>query len=112
MVAWLGITLVSFSESKAQNVKGTITCGGTGVEGVAVSDGYEVVTTNAAGEYSFTSQKRNGYVFFSLPGGYEPEVKDGFAPKIWARLSTDVDEVETHNFKLKKVDNHPGRLGM
>ena len=106
----IGILGCSLVMSKAQNVKGTITCNGAGVPGVAVSDGYEVVTTNEDGEYSFTSKKTNGYVFYSLPGGYEPEVKDGFAPKIWEKLSTKIDEIETHDFRLKKVNNDKHRL--
>ena len=47
----------------AVNVSGTITCDGQGVAGVAVSDGYEIVLTDADGHYAMSSGKKNGYVF-------------------------------------------------
>lgn len=47
----------------AANISGSITCGGKGVPGVVVSDGYAFATTNAQGHYVLTSDKKNGYVF-------------------------------------------------
>ena len=92
--------------SNAQNINGRITCDGAGVQGVAVSDGYVVTLTDADGNYSFTSQKKNGYVFYTLPRGYEPTTSYNFIPKFWEQLSsTDVSATETHNFTLHKVDN-------
>lgn len=92
--------------SNAQNINGRITCDGAGVQGVAVSDGYVVTLTDADGNYSFTSQKKNGYVFYTLPRGYEPTTSYNFIPKFWEQLSsTDVNATETHNFTLHKVDN-------
>lgn len=90
----------------AQNISGRITCDGTGVAGVPVSDGYVVTLTDADGHYSFTSQKKNGYVFYTLPRGYEPQTSYNFIPKFWQQLtSTDVNTAETHDFTLKKADN-------
>ncbi len=89
----------------AQTVTGHITCDGKGVAGVPVSDGYVVTTTDANGAYSFTSAKKNGYVFYTLPGGYEPEVRNGYDPVFWAALDESTTETETHDFKLTKVDN-------
>lgn len=89
----------------AQTVTGHITCDGKGVAGVPVSDGYVVTTTDANGAYSFTSAKKNGYVFYTLPSGYEPEVTHGFCPAFWAALDASNTTTETHDFTLKKVDN-------
>ena len=90
----------------ATNVSGTITCDGQGVAGVAVSDGYEVVLTDADGHYAMSSGKKNGYVFYTLPGGYEPMLADCFNPKFWAPLDTDDTGVsEVHDFALRRVDN-------
>ena len=50
----------------AQNVTGTVTCGGAGVSGVAVSDGINVVTTDKQGRYALQTDKANGYVFISF----------------------------------------------
>ena len=90
----------------ATNVSGTIICDGQGVAGVAVSDGYEVVLTDADGHYAMYSGKKNGYVFYTLPGGYEPMLADGFKPQFWAPLDTDDPGVsEVHDFELQRVDN-------
>ena len=100
------LALVGASLCAAQNVSGTITCAGVGVADVAVSDGSVVVLTDANGRYSFTSDKRSGYVFYSLPGGYEPVLKKGFNPQFWASFtSSDVAVHEEHSFTLNRVDN-------
>lgn len=102
----LTLGLVAPALCAAQNVSGTITCAGVGVADVAVSDGSIVVLTDANGRYSFTSDKHSGYVFYSLPGGYEPTLSHGFNPVFWAPFNTSdpaVDEV--HSFSLRRVDN-------
>ena len=97
--------LVTLSAS-AHNLTGRITCDGRGVKGVTVSDGDEVTQTDKGGYYALQSQKRNGYVFYSLPRGYEPELQDGFNPQFWAALKTpDVSASEVHDFQLNKVKN-------
>ncbi|MCQ2290668.1 MAG: calcineurin-like phosphoesterase family protein [Muribaculaceae bacterium] len=83
------------------NIKGTIHCNGNGVSNVYVSDGQNWAITNAQGKYSLQSQKKNGYIFYILPGGYAPEMsKDGFSPKFWAPLSSDTKKDETHDFNI------------
>ena len=82
------LMLLGTAVSAAHNVSGTITCDGQGVAGVAVSDGYEIVITDTHGYYAMTSNKVNGYVFYTLPGGYEPMQADGFNPQFWAPLDS------------------------
>ena len=90
----------------AHNVSGRVTCNGNGVAAVAVSDGIEVVLTDAQGHYAMTSTKKNGYVFYTLPGGYEPMLQDGFMPQFWTKLdSPDTSVEEVHDFALRRVDN-------
>lgn len=90
----------------AHNVSGTVTCDGQGVAGVAVSDGHNIVLTDAEGRYAMTSDKERGYVFYTLPGGYEPLLDDGFNPKFWAPLrSEDVNVAEVHDFELRRMPN-------
>ena len=113
-ILWLAVWalfLGSTSGALAQNITGKITCGGVGVKGIPVSDGDVIVTTDSNGKYSMTSQKRNGYVFYTLPSGYEPQVKDGFSPQIWALLtSTSTSVSEVHNFVLTKRNNDKFRM--
>ena len=52
-------------------VYGIVSCEGKGVPGVQVSDGYNIVVTDKDGVYQLPSQKANGYVFITIPSGYE-----------------------------------------
>ena len=100
------VLLLGTAVCAAHNVSGTITCDGQGVAGVAVSDGYEVVVTDNTGFYAISSNKLNGYVFYTLPGGYEPLLADGFNPQFWSPLDThDTCVEEVHDFVLRRVDN-------
>lgn len=101
----LEITDVEYPDA---NVTGTITCDGAGVAGVTVSDGYAFAVTDNAGRYALASNKKNGYVFYTLPSGYEPETEDnGWQIRNYAHLAApgDVSAVETHDFALRRVDN-------
>ena len=56
-------------------VKGYVECEGRGVEGVVVSDGFNVVKTDAEGRYWLkTKLSRSEFVMISTPRGYDPEV--------------------------------------
>lgn len=92
--------------AKGATIYGTVECNGEPLEGVVVSDGYEVVTTNKKGVYNITSEKRNGLVFITLPSGYEAPCKGNDpVPTYWAALSADATVAERHDFVLNKVDN-------
>lgn len=84
-------------------ITGYVTCDGKGIEGVTVSDGIEVTHTDEDGYYSFTSRKRYGYVFISVPGGYMCEM-DGALPQFWQTIKGKTQS-EEHSFKLVREDN-------
>ena len=86
------------------NVVGKITCGQKPVSNVLVSDGVEVVKTNAEGYFHFNSKKEDGYVFISVPGNYEVD-HIGIIPNHFARLKKGYSEVDTVNFHLTKREN-------
>ncbi|WP_207426602.1 calcineurin-like phosphoesterase family protein [Pedobacter sp. SYSU D00535] len=52
-------------------LKGRVSAGGKGIEGVAVTDGINVTRTNGSGSYELLSNKTTGFVYISLPAGYE-----------------------------------------
>ena len=85
-------------------VYGRISCDGKGVEGVVVSDGFEVVRTDQDGIYQLPSKKALKYVFMSVPSGYEP-VAEGVLPKIYSALTKSELTAERVDFTLGKVDN-------
>ena len=84
-------------------VYGIVSSAGVGVENVVVSDGAEVTVTNEKGIYQLKSAKKWGYVFISVPSGYEvPSV--GVLPQFHCALKNSADVVERADFKLEKVD--------
>jgi hypothetical protein len=92
-------------DKAGMTVKGVVYCNGVGVAGVEVSDGIEVTTTDANGLYYLPSKKKYGYVFISVPGGYEV-TNDGNAPQFFIRVNSDSpNTVEQANFSLTKVNN-------
>ena len=84
-------------------VKGIVYSNGKGIPGVVVSDGFEVTQTDENGIYYLASEKRNGYVFISIPGNYEvPYVEN--MPQFFKRLSAG-NTVEQKDFSLIETDN-------
>ena len=68
-------------------VKGYVECEGRGVEGVIVSDGFNVTKTDAEGRYWLkTKLSRSEFVMISTPRGYDPEIYSGFLPKFFYAL--------------------------
>lgn len=93
----------SFTPAAGTTIYGTVTCGGEGVAGVVVSDGYQVVATDDKGRYELKSEKTLGYVFISMPGGYEVPSK-GVQPLFYASCTKAADEAERADFTLTAVD--------
>ena len=89
--------------ANGSTVYGKVSCEGTGIQGVVVSDGVEVVKTDAKGVYQLKSKKYHGYVFISTPSGYEPLV-NGLLPKFHAQLKSPATQAERVDFQLKKAD--------
>ena len=85
-------------------VYGVVVCDGKGVPGVAVSDGIDVTVTDSDGVYRLSSAKELGYVFMSVPGGYEP-LQTGVLPKFHTALSKAPDVAERVDFQLNRVSN-------
>lgn len=94
---WAGVSL-----AQEYNVTGRVHCDGVGVARAVVSDGEQVVTTDAEGYYRMHSTKQCGYVFLSIPAGYEVEA-DGVLPRHFVHLKGEA--VDCADFPLKKVDN-------
>ena len=69
------------------NLKGIVYCGERGVAGVRVSDGVETTVTDENGYYWLASLKSLGYVFITLPSGYEPALFDSDMMGFWAGLT-------------------------
>lgn len=94
---------IDFKPDAGTTVYGIVSSAGVGVENIVVSDGAEVTVTNEKGIYQLKSAKKWGYVFISVPSGYEvPSV--GVLPQFHRALKNSADVVERADFKLEKVD--------
>ncbi len=96
------ITGGSVEPESGSTVYGKVSCEGDAVSGVIISDGYEVVKTDSKGVYQMKSQKKNGYVFMTVPPGYEP-LNNGVLPVIHTALKKSATVAERVDFSLKKV---------
>lgn len=82
-------------------IYGQVTAAGKPVAGVAVSDGVNIVKTDANGNYAIqNSDKSDGTVYITTPSGYMAYSRDGFQPGFWQLLSEPVGTSEVHNFDL------------
>ena len=90
------VTLCACSSDPA-TVVGRVSCEGKGLKGVVISDGIEVVTTDWRGRYRMNSQTANGYVFVSIPSGYEVAT-EGLLPKHYGRIGA--NDIDTADFEL------------
>ncbi|WP_290539613.1 calcineurin-like phosphoesterase family protein [Alistipes sp.] len=94
---------IDFKPDAGTTVYGIVSSEGIGVANVVVSDGVEVTLTDEKGIYQLSSAKKWGYVFISIPSGYEvPSV--GVLPQFHQALKNRPDAVERADFKLEKVD--------
>ena len=89
------------------NVRGKVTCNGEGLAGVLVSDGVEIVKTDAEGNYRLHSDKHWRYVFVINPAGYDFPL-EGILPAHYKLLSQNAEVEEEVNFELVKTqeDNY------
>lgn len=95
---------IGFVPDEGTTVYGIVSAGEGGIENVVVSDGEEVTTTNKDGIYQLKSAKKWGYVFISVPGGYEVS-SNGVLPQFHYALKGASGVVERVDFALKKVNN-------
>lgn len=95
----------SLGNKQGMMLKGWVFSDGVGIPDVVVSDGYEVTVTDENGVYYLPSEKKNQYVFVSVPGNYEvPSI--GKSPQFFKRLKEGKNVVERHDFELTAVDNN------
>lgn len=73
------------------------------IAGVVVSDGVETTVTDDKGIYQLKSGKETGYVFISVPSGYECQL-NGVFPDHYRPLISAANVPENQSFTLTKVD--------
>lgn len=83
-------------------IYGAVVCNGKGVKDVVVSDGVIVTKTDDRGVYELASAKKYGYVWISVPSGYEV-LSQGILPLFWQSVSG--NSAQRRDFELKQTDN-------
>lgn len=94
---------LNIPDQDGATIKGVVYCGDKALGGVSVSDGDNVVTTDANGRYYLNSTKKHGTVFVSIPNGYFVKT-DGVWPQFYGTLTKPASTVEQVNFEL--VENN------
>ena len=89
-------------------VKGRVTCEGKPMPGVQVSDGKQIVLTDAQGRYTMKTDKADSVVFITTPSGYRAEMMDAVRPGFWQLLTEAPGKTEVHDFRLvsENQDNY------
>lgn len=91
-----------FTPDAGTTVYGVVSSDEGPVQGVVVSDGVEVAVTNEEGVYQMASAKKWGYVFVSIPSGYEVPSK-GVLPQFYQLTKGSASVAERLDFTLSKV---------
>lgn len=81
----------------SETVMGQVTCEGRPVADVVVSDGYNCVTTDAAGNYVLDKNDRANFIFISTPAGYKDAASDRNHPTFYKRYTPGT---EIYSFEL------------
>ena len=97
------VTIEQAAQTPA-NVFGKVTCNGTGVKDVLVSDGIDIVKTDDNGNYRLQSDKKWKMVFMTIPSGYEAPL-EGILPRFWKELEADANTAEEVDFELTEASN-------
>lgn len=94
---------MDFTPDAGTTVYGVVSTADGPVSGVVVSDGVEVTVTNEQGIYQLQSDKEWGYVFISVPAGYEVPA-EGVLPQFYKMMKGDASTAERVDFSLTAVD--------
>lgn len=98
LITIASLMLLAGSMSAGNVVGGRVSCGGAGVGGVMVTDGYACVTTDSDGRYSIELDGDARFVYVTVPSGYLPQVEKS-VPKFYLP----VEEGKTqYDFTLAK----------
>lgn len=103
------LSFVSFSpdvpDDKKSTLRGMVYCEEKGVPDVLVTDGVNIVKTDANGYYYIESDKRYGNVYIILPSGYDVKTSKAM-PQFWAKTDAAGSvSREQHHFELVKNNN-------
>jgi hypothetical protein len=98
---WLG---ADRAPADPVRVSGRVVAGGSGVGGVAVTDGRSVVQTQADGRFEMAASARQPFVYLSVPAGYRIPQHDTGTARPFVPLDADGGETLETRFDLEPLD--------
>ena len=108
-----------FEPDEGVTVYGKVLCGETPVAKVQVTDGYEVVLTDAEGGYQLRSEKKNAMVWITVPSGYEVDSKqaygsqaNGILPLFWQRTVKNASTPERIDFRIYETSDQTNHIAL
>ncbi|GAA4335456.1 calcineurin-like phosphoesterase family protein [Flaviaesturariibacter amylovorans] len=103
--AWLGTPALAQGTDKPQDgatiLKGKVHAGGTGIAGVAVTDGRTIAVTDRGGRYELAAHPDAEFVYISIPAGYAFPTEKGIA-RFYAPVAGKTGAV-VNDFALEKL---------
>lgn len=97
------------SASTHVTARGRVHSGGDGIEGVRVTDGLNVVTTDENGAYQIQTTNRREFVYLTLPDGYKIPQREVGTALFYRRIEPDEEGHMRADFELEPRRERAGR---
>lgn len=96
----VGSQAVAITRGNTKAITGKVIDIGKGIKGVAVTDGFSIVTTDAKGRYELQPHDLAEFIYITLPAGYHIPKQNGVA-QFYQPINT---ASGTINFELESLD--------
>lgn len=93
----IGLGLNLQAQIPSNPIRGKVTCNGTGVPGVVVTDGIDCVLTDQQGQYTLPPNRDVRFIYLSTPSGYLPKTEQTI-PLFYQKLNPAKQDI--YDFEL------------
>lgn len=93
----MGLGLNLQAQIPSNPIRGKVTCNGTGVPGVVVTDGIDCVLTDQQGQYTLPPNRNVRFIYLSTPSGYLPKTEQTI-PLFYQKLNPAKQDI--YDFEL------------
>lgn len=93
----MGLGLNLQAQIPSNPIRGKVTCNGTGVPGVVVTDGIDCVLTDQQGQYTLPPNRDVRFIYLSTPSGYLPKTEQTI-PLFYQKLNPAKQDI--YDFEL------------
>lgn len=93
----IGLGLNLQAQIPSNPIRGKVTCNGTGLPGVVVTDGIDCVLTDQQGQYTLPPNRDVRFIYLSTPSGYLPKTEQTI-PLFYQKLNPAKQDI--YDFEL------------